>query len=483
MRAAVVGMFMALLALPAAAQTDADVYALIDQLRPAAESITIDGDAADWAAFPIFPDTAIDDVPGDPGREILSAAVAPLDQELLLLAELAGTPLAGAVYSVSWDFTSGPTPDVQIVLDTTTGLHQLLVFDEQANLESSAMVTGLFVGLGATHVEVAIPYSAILPSLPTRLVDALASIDHRSWIRASVLSIFTGVEDVADYGPSVGSYRLVATPYALDPPAPPGLPNAGATPFVLDLPLVGEWFLAQGPDGAFTHNGSWGHDWLPLTPDSFPSDPVSSPNNEDYPAFGQPLLAPVSGSVAVSIDIHPDNTPPNTGPTNNRVEINPGGGFRVEMFHLEQGSALVSQGEAVASGTQVGNVGNSGNSTLPHLHLQVRNGGTRPIAHPDVLVRLNQGASDPWQRAVALWEPRVGFHVANAPPPSVPGIGLPGGLAMIALIYATSLWSRRRRAACQSASTGSGDRSATNAAKLSSQPLRSIESRCLQARM
>lgn len=39
--------------------------------------------------------------------------------------------------------------------------------------------------------------------------------------------------------------------------------------------------------------------------------------------------------------------------------------------HLQQGSLAVSSGENVSAGQRIGAVGNSGNSTMPHLHFQV----------------------------------------------------------------------------------------------------------------
>ncbi|MEM7413667.1 MAG: M23 family metallopeptidase [Myxococcota bacterium] len=425
-----------LFASAAHAQSDGDLYDLIDVLLPAGNALAIDGNPADWSAFPVFADLSASDLPADPGREIVSSAVAPLDQELRVLAELGGTPLAGAVYSLLFEFADGPRPDLQIVFDTTSGTHAWIAFDDLGAFAGSGGITGLTIALGTSHVEFAVPYSALTPVLPSRLVTALASAIHRSWIRARVITVVTGPSDVADFGPSMGSFRLLPTPYPLDPPHPAGLPNAGATPYQMPLPLQGEWLLGQGPGGSFTHSTSWAYDWTQLTPETFTSDPPLSPDNSDYPAFGQPLFAGVAGTVSSVVDGNPDNIPPNTANNNNEVRIDAGGGFNVQMFHQQQGSIVVSAGAPVGPNTQVGNVGNSGFSTETHLHLQVVNAGTRPLAHPDVFVRLNQGANDPWQRRLALWEPRAGFIAENAPPLlPVPGLGaIAAGLTTLALL-------------------------------------------------
>jgi hypothetical protein len=47
----------------------------------------------------------------------------------------------------------------------------------------------------------------------------------------------------------------------------------------------------------------------------------------------------------------------------------------VAMYaHLRKGSIRAEQGQTIASGAQLGNVGNSGNSTMPHLHFQLMDG-------------------------------------------------------------------------------------------------------------
>jgi murein DD-endopeptidase MepM/ murein hydrolase activator NlpD len=42
--------------------------------------------------------------------------------------------------------------------------------------------------------------------------------------------------------------------------------------------------------------------------------------------------------------------------------------------HLRKGSIRVKQGETIATRAQLGTVGNSGNSTMPHLHFQLMDG-------------------------------------------------------------------------------------------------------------
>lgn len=49
--------------------------------------------------------------------------------------------------------------------------------------------------------------------------------------------------------------------------------------------------------------------------------------------------------------------------------------MKILLGHLRQGSVVVSVGQSVVSGTPLGEVGNSGNTTQPHLHIHAERGG------------------------------------------------------------------------------------------------------------
>jgi murein DD-endopeptidase MepM/ murein hydrolase activator NlpD len=52
------------------------------------------------------------------------------------------------------------------------------------------------------------------------------------------------------------------------------------------------------------------------------------------------------------------------------IALSPEGPY-VAVVHLRQGSVQVRVGDQVEPGTQVAECGNSGNSTEPHVHVQV----------------------------------------------------------------------------------------------------------------
>ena len=56
----------------------------------------------------------------------------------------------------------------------------------------------------------------------------------------------------------------------------------------------------------------------------------------------------------------------------NHVILDIGGGHYVLYGHLKQGSLRVRPGEQVRRGQVLGQVGGSGNSGEPHLHLQIQ---------------------------------------------------------------------------------------------------------------
>ena len=97
---------------------------------------------------------------------------------------------------------------------------------------------------------------------------------------------------------------------------------------------------------------------------------------EDFVIFGQPLLAVADGRVTAAVDGHPDL--PVGGSTwhdmaGNHVILDIGGGHYVLYGHLQQASLRVKVGDQVRRGQVIAQVGDSGNSGQPHLHLQVQN--------------------------------------------------------------------------------------------------------------
>ncbi|MDW8807438.1 M23 family metallopeptidase [Streptomyces scabiei] len=97
-----------------------------------------------------------------------------------------------------------------------------------------------------------------------------------------------------------------------------------------------------------------------------------------YLSYRQPVVASLGGTVVEVRDGIPDNTPPETPPippiedtVGNHVTVEVAPGRYLLYAHLTPGSLRVREGDRVASGQVLGLIGNSGNSTTPHLHFQV----------------------------------------------------------------------------------------------------------------
>ena len=120
-------------------------------------------------------------------------------------------------------------------------------------------------------------------------------------------------------------------------------------------------------------------------------------DSSDYYCWGKTVRSPVNGKVIRSCDGWNDHTYTNLWRTiviwynatykfrpqeeNGRLDIRPNAGnhvmietddgYIVFLAHLKNGSTLVKEGQRVEVGEKIGVVGNSGNTTAPHLHINI----------------------------------------------------------------------------------------------------------------
>jgi hypothetical protein len=97
--------------------------------------------------------------------------------------------------------------------------------------------------------------------------------------------------------------------------------------------------------------------------------------NESYGCWAQPIYSPIDGIVEVAVDGVPDNIPGELNRPSalgNYVMVRSPSGFVVVLAHLKQGSVTPPAGAFVKAGDLLGQCGNSGNSTEPHLHMHVQ---------------------------------------------------------------------------------------------------------------
>jgi murein DD-endopeptidase MepM/ murein hydrolase activator NlpD len=136
------------------------------------------------------------------------------------------------------------------------------------------------------------------------------------------------------------------------------------------MPINGAFFVAQrfaidwiklGDDAAIVHGN-----WLV---------------NTDYPTYGQRAIAVADATVVSVLDGLPERKagalPSDTtlqNATGNHVILDLGAGRYAFYAHLQPGSIRVKVGNRVKRGQVLAQLGNSGNTTGPHLHFHVMDG-------------------------------------------------------------------------------------------------------------
>lgn len=113
----------------------------------------------------------------------------------------------------------------------------------------------------------------------------------------------------------------------------------------------------------------------------YPSDPSR------YAVFGEGIRSPCGGEVVEATDGQPDHRPRGTdreNPAGNHVVVRCAEegvepNVDVVVAHMKQGSVAVERGERVGEDQLLGRVGNSGNTTEPHLHIHAVKVGTGSV--------------------------------------------------------------------------------------------------------
>ena len=111
-----------------------------------------------------------------------------------------------------------------------------------------------------------------------------------------------------------------------------------------------------------------------------PADPA------DYTIYGKKVVAAADGVVVHVLtglpDERPGALPTGKSPADadgNSVVVDIGNGLYALYAHMQDGSITVEEGARITRGQQLGLVGNSGNTSAPHLHFHVMDGPS-PLA-------------------------------------------------------------------------------------------------------
>jgi len=174
------------------------------------------------------------------------------------------------------------------------------------------------------------------------------------------------------------------------------------TPVVLDLPFTGRWIVQNSPARRVPSHGTtlmgttYAIDFVGVD-ESGRTAPVrdwrtflATEPPERFFAYGSPILAPCDGTVVAVHDGEVDHearrsqlalVPYALGQAarvrrgtraiaGNHLTLAYGSVF-VTLVHLRHGSLRVGVGDEVRAGQELAECGNSGNSTQPHVHVQV----------------------------------------------------------------------------------------------------------------
>ena len=398
--------------------TDETIFRRIEWLRERTNRLTLDGKDTDWRDVPKMVDDR-GDTEGDPARDIVAASIAPIEDELWILLQTSIPPSEQPwSFYVRVDLVGENGYDFRIDLKTFS--EPLLTRPPEPGQPAFEPTTIEGVRVAARRaIEIRIPYRAIAPLWPAAMRDQISGEKARPWVRIQCGTWDGLLERIIDEGPTVASYRLVDTPYPLDSP----LPQRPKPPSGIRLPVAGQWFIAQGPFGAFSHRRNWAYDLIKIDHLGHQLAPLGSRRLEDFHAWDAPVLAPFDGRVTMSRFKLPDS-PVMGGKTPNamanEVCLESDAGLVLRLRHFQRDSISVRRGDQVTTGQAIGAVGNSGNSSAPHLHFARRSatlyGRSLPLSLTNVRVGLNPVAKDPWARDLDSWEPRYGYFVEERAP-------------------------------------------------------------------
>jgi hypothetical protein len=168
-------------------------------------------------------------------------------------------------------------------------------------------------------------------------------------------------------------------------------------PVHLAAPLRGgAFYVGQGGDSPLVnyHNTHatqrYAMDILELNGAGMRAASLYPSNLGRYRIFGRTVHSPCDGTIVATRDGLADNIPPRSDrdtPPGNHVIV-ACHGVRVLLAHLQNGSVSVQPGSSVSSGDIVGRVGNSGNTSEPHLHVHAVRGGSDNTASTGIPVPI-----------------------------------------------------------------------------------------------
>ena len=172
--------------------------------------------------------------------------------------------------------------------------------------------------------------------------------------------------------------------------------------------IIGQDFITNGGHGGFFSYFAIDIDGL----DEKDGELSDANENAADAGWGREVLAPAAGTVVYARNDVPTNPQPGVLPDDNWyrplhdpakakagncVIIDHGNSEYSVMMHMQTGSVTVKVGDHVVKGQVIGKLGNSGDSTGPHLHYQLQSGPelshdeSLPVRFENIKVPLSRG--------------------------------------------------------------------------------------------
>ena len=258
--------------------------------------------------------------------------------------------------------------------------------------------------------------SARIPASATRLVLVDVVLPRLAGRRAPAR-----LSNQIDYSiPHEASFRAVIGSTTVHGPV---LSTARRAPVLIASPLRGSgWATANGccgdptsphryavlsANGTYVSTELFDIDWVQFVGGSLYRG--DGKQLTDYPFFGAPIYAVANGTVVSTITNRAE-VPPLASATGNPTVRTPndfGGNEIVEKLgpgvyayyaHLQTGSVMVKPGQRLHAGQVIARLGNTGNTTAPHLHFGIHD-GPRPLTSNSLPFEIDnytlQGTSSP----------------------------------------------------------------------------------------
>lgn len=283
-----------------------------------------------------------------------------------------------------------PPPDRFSRISLMTGL---------ASLTSALLLTGVWTVMPWwwPWLCAAIGLVGALRAWPSKETSQLLGWRWATRGMALVLTVLGGWLTI--YG--IAGRRMPGPAIELAFPLPPGryiVANGGAN---LAISSHAETLDLSVPRHRLWQGQSYGVDIVALTAAGRSSGGWMPVDPKHFAIYSRPVLAPCAGQVVAAVDGLADTPIPLTGdePSAGNHVLLRCGPANILMAHFRPGSVRIVSGQRVTVGQQIAEVGNSGSSSEPHLHIHAQMPGTAaaPFSGRPLPIRL--GGRNPWRNA------------------------------------------------------------------------------------